>query len=438
MIRHPGRHEATHAVPQLLPTPCSGGSRRPSPPSLTSNLAPSPGGRGGVRAPPPAKQAAFFQQQAGAEFGIWRCAPAAPPRPLQPRGPQSRHLRQRSPQPTERLGPTPSRSGLQPPPRLPGRPPGILQNPGCELAAKKSCTRARHPGAGEKRTPERRAQHRAVSSAARHAPPKTSHCLARAVRGAGPTSEATHPRRGDCSSRQRAEGRRPARTAPCFPARGRAPTERAAGGQGLTSGGRGRGARPAPPRAAPRPRRRTVGAGPELRPAARPLLGRADCPAPAPPPPTHPRLGSAEGAVTGVSRPGRLAEAAVRRGWLRCPESRRVRTSGAHPRTVPGSLCGPSRGLLFPPPPRRTLPQRNWPASVASQNDCTTAAATGLALSPSLAHPQPRSAGSFEGRTPGPGATDPEVLVVGSAGGALRAAPANPSSKSRVAGEQRG
>lgn len=52
--------------------------------------------------------------------------------------------------------------------------------------------------------------------------------------------------------------------------------------------------------------------------------------------------------------------------------------------------------------PAGPLPQRNWTASVASQNDCTTAAAAGLALSPSLAHPQPRSAGSFEGRTPGP------------------------------------
>lgn len=112
--------------------------------------------------------------------------------------------------------------------------------------------------------------------------------------------------------------------------------------------------------------------------------------------------------MTGVSRPDRLAEAAARRSWPGCPESRRVRTSSARPRSAPtgqGSPGGTSwreermtRSSVSPRgashsgsslclflQPARPLPQRNRPATVASQNDCTTAAAAGLALPPSLA-----------------------------------------------------
>lgn len=125
--------------------------------------------------------------------------------------------------------------------------------------------------------------------------------------------------------------------------------------------------------------------------------------------------------MTGVWRPGWLAEAAARREREAGPDAQSQAGSepaalapaqplaagaaladrGAEePQTGASRAASSSRLRLLRP--ARPLPQRPWPATVASQNDCTTAAAAGPALPPSLAHPPPRRAGSFEGRTLGP------------------------------------
>lgn len=62
-------------------------------------------------APPSGKGNSLFQQQAGTGCTGWGCAPAAPLCP----GTQSKHLREAGPRILQRLGPTPSRSPLQPP-----------------------------------------------------------------------------------------------------------------------------------------------------------------------------------------------------------------------------------------------------------------------------------------------------------------------------------
>lgn len=222
--------------PQPLPTPSSAGAaaRRAAP--LPPGSGPRPGREGS--APRSDQGSGLSQQQAAgnAPFGVMLSSCAS--RHRSNCGPPEEAPEERSPRHPERLRfpPLPLRA-TAPQPQLPG-----CSNPGCKLAAKKSVAarQARVPAAPHPET-----------GSAPGAPRR---------RRPGPPGGLTHPPRGGSPRRRRARRRTRAWTGPCFPAGGRAPSERARP-PGLTSGaGRGEGEGPRP--AAPRPRPAAPGGGP--------------------------------------------------------------------------------------------------------------------------------------------------------------------------------
>lgn len=333
-----------------------------------------------------------------------------PPAAAPTAGPQGGHLRQSSPQhPREaRLHPFPLRAAASSPPSLSSSP-GSSRTEDANWPRRRVARAQKAPG---RRSAPRSAKPRPAPRRRLRSPGTLRRRpLARAARGAPAPCEATHPRRGDrSSSRRRAGRRRRARTAPCFPAGGRAPSEPAGGGRGLTSGGRGRG--PAPPRpaqppapaAAPRGRARSR-AGPRAQ------LGQARRPAPLPA-----RVGRGgsdrclEAGLTGrgggeerPARAPRVTPAPKRRRWAPLGPYRDGRVGvAADPvlRRPDGGL--PCRLLCLPPPPPRRTPAteklagRSRFPEILHHCGCRRPG-----TAPKASHaPKPCSAGRFEGRAP--------------------------------------